>query len=253
MKIAQHYKYLKEQIPTFTNEEYLQSHIMQLKNMFHNEIAAIKNINLEFIAFTKHFAEALNFNENYLDKRLEQINTQTPQGILQNNKQEMKLINSRKSQIILFFANVNGSNHCFLTRKFPLINPSTQDVVGILMIAKKIDILEFRRMLSTTFLKREAVYNIPTTTEQLTEKQSSIVACLLLGFHKRKEIAHILDKYMSHSMNEQQIKYSLQLLYDRYKCSSTSELINAICSDPGIEYEIPAKLIPDGVIAIESL
>lgn len=247
---AKKYTKLIKQIPKLSDEEYLAFQVSQLTNMFSREKAAIKNIDLEYIAFTNHFADEFDFDETCLGQTTQQIAEQTPEAAKQIHQQEMEIITTQLHKSVLFFRKADSYNICFMMRKFPLINPSTQNIVGILITAKRMNIMKFRNLLSKHIFRR----NIEPPMEvekQLNEKQLLIVTCLLLGFHKRKEIANLLNRSFMKGVNEIQIKNSLQTLYDRYKCNSTMELIELISNSDNFEYEISASLASEGVMPIQ--
>ena len=110
-----------------------------------------------------------------------------------------------------------------------MVNPVTHDGVGLLIIMIKIDIFNVRKILSTRILNRTQNSSI-IVNKQFCEKESPITACLLLGFHKRKDIAQILEKSTQNDVSDIHARNSLQKRYERFNCNSTIELIELICS-----------------------
>lgn len=72
-----------------------------------------------------------------------------------------------------------------------------------------------------------------------------------MGFHKRKEIAAIIEKSTTRELTDLQIRNSLQTLYERYKCNSTIELTELICASQANIYRLHEKLFQNEVILLE--
>jgi|GEM_PF-2561655 len=250
MLINKHYLEIINKIPAHNDKDYLQLQLDELSQLFFREASAIKNTDLEFIAFSNTFAEEFNFNHTYLGKKFEDIPDQDPLLVESTTKQEQAILASKKPQNHLLYTKIRNKNHCYMVRKFPLINPATNNCVGLLVFPTKIDILNIRRMASIHILNRTPNSSI-VINKKFSEKESLIITSLLLGFHKRKDIAAILEKWTKNEFSELQIRNSLQTLYERYKCNSTSELIELICTSQDAPYQLPGKLIPDQIIPLD--
>ena len=97
MFIADMYTNDVNTIPQLTNQQYLAWQIWQLNHVFKKELAAIKDVNCEFIAFTDDFAEKFSFNDNLLGKIAS--NHENECDIL---KQEQEIISKAKTQNALY-------------------------------------------------------------------------------------------------------------------------------------------------------
>ena len=119
--------------------------------------------------------------------------------------QEQRIIDDLVVQESTYILNKNDKKLYFAVRKRPLVNPSTQNVVGILVVALKVAPFYFRgehikQAIKLSFSKNTA------GKISLSEQQQQIVYCLLLGFHSRKEIAEILSHVTDEIFSETRIK-----------------------------------------------
>lgn len=219
-------KYKFNQSIVQTDSEYLVEQIQHIRDIFSNETIALKNTNLEYLAFSRMFADTFGFDERILDS----ANDLDP-----SNKSQREVIGLERQVILNKVANdstyqfkLDKQTNIYLMRRRPLINPSTNNCVGILIIARRIDPAVNRRVILKYFMgKSEVGMSEPLTTE-VTEYQQQIINCMLLGFYQRKEIALMLKNMTNVESSEWQIKRQIQDLYQKFRCNSPSELINLI-------------------------
>ncbi len=244
------YNQILNNIKPYTNQEYLELQVWFFKNAFYTEAAAIKDTSLRFVAFSNAFGEAFNLNYSCLGKRLKDvinINQSVCEKIEENEK---KIIEKQKSQDSIFHVNVDKQHFSYLVRKRPLINPATSKTVGLIDFSIKFDVIKVRRLL-TKNSKYKAYSNVTMNQEYFSEQQQQIITCLLLGFHKRKEIADILEKITNNEVSENQVKYLLNTLYDKYKCDSTGDLIDLISINENLAHNVTGVVLPDNMYTIE--
>ncbi len=224
---SEKYNNLLKNIESYTNDEYLQLQVLLLSNIYYREIVAIKNIRLEYIAFSNAFSTTFGLTPDFLGKA-DKIPYISPKINLEIEKQELKLIKDRKPYETVLHLDSQLKNIPYLIKARPLINPSTQEVVGIIVFSVKIDLTRLRRMLLKA-QKHKLIKEIPIVSPTLlTKNQQLVISCLLLGFHQRKTIATMLSKITKNEVNEILVKNTLQALYTKYSCNSTSELINLV-------------------------
>lgn len=155
MFITNKYSQLIKSIDSYTDEEYLQ--LDELNQLFFREASAIKNTQLEYIAFSNTFATEFNFNSNQLGKKQENLPNQNQKLIQDTTRQESAIIISKKPQNTLLNTKINNQNNCYFVRKFPLVNPATNNCVGLLIFPTKIDILNFRKLISNRIFNRHKI------------------------------------------------------------------------------------------------
>lgn len=227
---------------TMTNDEYLCFQITQLQRLFVGELLAIKDISLRYIAFSEEFAAEFGLNDSHLgtygDDNVDQA---TIDMIL---AQEQQIIHEYGYQDSSYFYRKNNSLKICGIRKRQLINPFTGDLVGLAIVASKFDPGFIRKVFIRKLFPRVVKFK-PETNVSLTDHQQHVAFCLLAGFHSRREIAQILHGSINQEAYENKIKHSLQMLYNKFECNSTSQLLNLIANNV-IEVSLPIDLLPNG-------
>lgn len=224
MLIFNKYKPLPQ--TTQSNEEYLASQIWQLKHVFFNEMSAIKNSALEYLAFSKPFAEAFKLDNSILDKTKPVLNLIDRE--IEQQEQQVIIDQIRNDSI---YQSEKPNIDMYLMRKRPLTNPSTGDCVGILILAAKLDIAKERRVILRHFLGKQVHAGSTLPNAEFTQQQQQIITCILLGFQQRKDIAKILENMTNDNYDEIRIKNQLHTLYQKYNCTSLNELVDVVVAN----------------------
>ncbi len=231
------------------DNDFLAMQVWMMHNVLVNEPIAIKNNNLEYVALSDKFIET--FNKNKLDRSelsynkldLGELNS------IETHNQEQRVIDNLVIQHSMYILKIDKNLSYFLMRKRPLINPTTNVVVGILIIARKIELWRLhkeyiKQLVKPVFSKREI------SKVSLSDQQRQIVFCMILGFHSRKEISEILSTITNENYNETRIKNSIKRIYDKFECNSTVELLNLICNT-SIKIDLPIENVPEGNYVVE--
>lgn len=217
-------KYKSNNYKIQSNEDFLISQVWNLKHIFFNEISAIKNIGLEYLAFSEPFAEAFKFNQTMLGKVSAQ-NSKIDKEIIQQ-EQEILLNMVQHDSVYQFKCEQNIDT--YIMRKRPLINPASNECVGLLILAAKADITFRRRLMLKHFIGGGVSYSSILPQAELTKQQQEIITCLLLGFQQRKEIAAILESVNGTEYSERKVKQRLEELYQQFNCTSLHELMDLV-------------------------
>lgn len=225
-----------------TNEEFLRFQISQFQQLFHGELVAIKNIDLKYIAFSNSFAAEFNLNESHLGTYGGDDIDETAKSMIFN--QEQQIINSLGYQDSSYFYKKDNSFKMCGMRKRQLTNPFTGDPVGLAIVASKFDPGFMRKVFMRKLFPRPVKLE-PSFNVNLTNHQQQIAFCLLIGFHSRKEIAQILHAEVNPDISENKIKHSLRMLYHKFECNSTSQVLNLIAHNI-IDPSLPMDLLPNG-------
>lgn len=214
----------KRNLTAASDEEFLITQIWNLKHIFFNELAAIKNTQLEYLAFSENFAESFKFNHMMLGKKLPTENKADQEIVLT----ELEIINSKLPNDSIYQFKHQAGVQTYIMRKRPLINLQTGNCVGILILGGKLDPTTRRRMIRKYFMGKNIEQSIILPTKDLTQQEQDIIACLLLGFQHRKEIALILNEANTENYSERQIKHRLEDLYKKFNCTSLNELMDIV-------------------------
>lgn len=244
MFIANNYQKDIDNLPNLTDHEYMTLQIWLLKNVFNNQIASIKNNNHEFVAFTDKFATEFGANDDLLCKAASLLPGMNDNDYIEIHNQEEMIIKSREFQNSMYLLKKDNKVINYIMRKHPLVNPATNNCVGILINTRRFIPDLFRRVMLSKFIPLPKS-NLETCPPELSEQQKQVAFCLLLGFHSRKEIATVLSTMNKSEYNETQIKNTLQALYNKFECHTPGQLLDLISAGK-ISIELPASIILTG-------
>lgn len=237
-----HNNYLNVKHNQFSDEEYMVNQLWFLKHIFYDEIAAILDNNRQYLGLTNRFGDLFDCSSEILGHTFSIYRDSSLSSSVE--KAEQEIINKKLPNDSVCQIKQNGQVKLYLIRKRPIINSATGNCLGIFTSAALLNLATHSniiyRIMSGRQNKNEVILN-----EQLSDEQHQIVACLLMGFHQRKEIASILHNITNKEYSERQIKYYLTKLYQQYNCSTISELIELIINSTERDLKLPAFSIPE--------
>ena len=239
-----------EQIDLFSpmdDKEFMQFVIHNCSQIFNREMFAVKNSNLEYIAISEEYATEFDLDNTHLGKKV--VNTINDEKELLILQQEQEILEKYSNQDSIFFYQKNGiTNYCGI-RKRQLVNPSTNNIVGLLIVAGKFRPGLLRKYYLKLFVPPRKTPEI-NKDQKLTNNEQQIIFALLLGFHSRKEIASMLSNITNEEINEIKVKNRLNAVYQKFNCSNISQLLTLISNDQ-ISLEFPSDIFASGNYPIE--
>lgn len=227
-----------------SDEEYLLNQLWLLKHIFYNEIAAVVNTRLEYLGISNQFSEIFNCGSEILGRKFSIYNNSDL--ALKIEESECKIIQEKVFHESVYQIKQGNEIRLYYIRKRPIINPGTNNCVGIFISAALLNLAQHSNIIHRVMSGRQDKVDV-VFKEELSEEQHQIIACLLMGFHQRKEIAYILQNLTSKEYSDRQIKYFLTKLYQKYNCSSITELIELIINSSENDLRLPALNIPEMV------
>lgn len=240
-------KYQTKIQKVYTNDEYLALQIWKIENIFQDTPGAIKDINFNYIAMTEAYAKEFEITiKQDCDKYLS-TNTNHKLFTTEIKEHESKIINNLEVQdsVFIYKPSTFQKPLSYIMRKRPIINPSTNDVLGIFIAAKQHQVGSFRAQFLRHMFSLNKSNNIQITKNQLSDEQQRIILCLLYGYQSRKEIADIISENSSQQVNTIKIKNLLSSLYDKFECSTLSQLLQEIAKQP-LEFNFIMDLVEEG-------
>lgn len=250
MFIATEYQNDVNSVPELTDHQFMARQIWQLRHIYTNELTSIKNTRHEFVAFTQKFAEEFGATTEMLGKTAETLTGMSQKDYTEIHAQEEIIYKTLAFQDSIYLLKRGKDIINYVLRKHPLINPSTNNCVGILINTSRVMPGIFRKLMLNKFLPNRMTPTIQSN--ELSEHQRQIAFCLLLGFHSRKEIAALLSNMTNTEYSETRIKNSLQALYNKFDCNTPGQLLNLI-SQGQINVELPAEILDTGSFPINPL
>lgn len=229
---------------SYSDEEYLAFQIWLLGNIFQDTLMSVKDAKLDFVAASDSYVREFEIVHNGMNTdtiSLYNAKLATPEIC----EQEYNILENQifQDSVFLYKSSNSTSLSTYVMRKRAIINPDNNQAVGILIVAKKFVMGEFRVPFLKQFLGMSKKMKLPHA--DLNSQQQQIMLCLLFGYHSRKEIAAILSQASTAAINETRVKNLLSNLYDKFECSTPRQLIQQI-NQYGIELEIPMNLAKEG-------
>lgn len=241
---------LKNDLPKLSDDQFIAWQIWQLDFIFEHEIVAIKNLGGEFLAFSQLFAQEFGATPDLLGKTGKFMSSDFDIKIYEDvDIQEKRVINGLKPQRSLCVFRNNDVIMLYDMYKRPLINPSTNNVLGVHVVISKYIPNAIRQVIDTKFFNfQQNCANLVNCS--LSHLQNQIIFCLILGYTTRKEITNLLVKLTGLECNESRVKNALQALYEKFECNSPGRLIDLVISGC-IKISIPAEIFPAGVFPFD--
>lgn len=123
----------------------------------------------------------------------------------QSLEEEQKVISSRKKQLSFNIHFYDGKVQPYISNKFPIINPDTDEVIGVLCSFHKIPFSSIHHQLLRAF----KIYKIATKSPdieafKLTKREKEAIFLFLSGLNSL-EIAHILSEIEQKSVTKSTI------------------------------------------------
>jgi hypothetical protein len=230
MFIIKEYANKINEMPILSNEEALCQYVGYLNNVCQNEMALIKNVRCEFIAFTDSMAEEFNLGAEILGATFNAARDVSATIRENIRQQELKLLSDRNPQTSFYFYQKNSEIRNYLVRKRILLNHATNQAVGIFVSTERVLPNLHRKFLQREFLGMSNQLNV-NTMPSLTSVQKQILFCLLIGISNRKEIAQTLTTITGSLISDVKVKNELQALYHEFHCSHSSKLTQLVLSE----------------------
>ncbi len=212
-----------------SDEEFLALYILQLKHLFRYEISAIKNLDLEYIAMSDAYIREFELANSLVVQ--DDLITVTNSILLSPEifEQERAIIENQELQDSFFIFKKSNSKSLsnYVVRKRSIINPSTNNPLGIAIVMARC---------AAGFMRKEYIKQIfglsrnrfKFDSYKLTDAEQQIAFCLYLGYHSRKEIAGILSSISDSTFNETRIKNIFKALYEKFECNTPGQIIQLL-------------------------
>lgn len=196
----------------------------------HMEIAFIKNTTSHYVAVSSQFAALRGLEPHELIGKLDfEIPDKISEFAQIFYQQDREVEASRKKRRFLdvhYYADGLG---IYVFRKAPIINPSTNNALGIYCVASKFkgkSSMSVVQLLAKEPVNRQC--NLDICMGALTRREQEVLFCVANGLTDRKLIARFLSAIHGKEIGaDATIKNILKSLYNKIPCGSTiSSLAN---------------------------
>lgn len=244
MIIATEYATKFNALENLNDSDFLLRFIWYIKHLFSKDLVLIKNAECQFIAFSDAMMQEFNFSEHTLGKTILELPNFDETLRNQIYKQEQQILMSRENQYSFYFHQKGDETHNYLIYKRGLINPATNNIVGLFVRNMPWTIGVYRKFIMENFAGNSARIS-ETNSNKLSFLQQQVLFCLLLGITHRKEISSMLSSITHKPITENQVKNTLQSLYNQFDCNYPSALVELILQGK-ISFVLPENTIPSG-------
>lgn len=249
---------LKSQQNKFVEDlQYLHEYIQSFYKIYSQEIACVKNCDLQYIAATQNFAKLIGVN---LPEIILIKDKDLPYAISKNSQLSFKYDEHiLKSKIQISFLDISeystGLGIYIFNRK-PIINPFTKNVLGVLYVGEKYKLVNLSNSLLYMYGNNKKDINIINHNSIMREsklilglKQSEVLFCLLLGLREDKAIANFINNIKGSNYSSYTINNAIKELFRKFDTNSRDSLIQIAFSE-NYDSIIPQTLIKCGTYPI---
>lgn len=229
------------------DKQYLAEYLSGFYKFYTTEIACVKNTNSQYIAATLNYAKLVGIN-------IQDIIFATDYEIPCFNK-SAKIITKHDKTIIrqntqAIFLDIHEYHIGFGVYMFhtkPILNPHTNNVVGILYNVAKYNTVNLLQTFSCMHNSYTALNNIPLDNPNITLgiKQKEVLACIKLGLKEDKIIAEFINKIKNTHHTPIAVNNTIQQLYKKFNVSNRDRLYQQLLSE-NYQFTIPRTLIKCG-------
>ena len=235
-----------------TDEQYLEEYLKSFYLQFNGELAAIKDLNSNYIAVTNEYAKILGFKNNVELINLSDNHARTKTALYSESfyKQDRLAEAQRKEITCLDNHEYAHGFDVLLFNKKPIINPDTSNVLGTrlrghrpLMLSPIKIALDMQNVPSEENQHNLILGNFSTNEIELTDLQH-VVLYLTIHNYSQGDIERV-SAHLDLKISEETAKNTLKKLRHKFKASSKEQLISA-ARKVGLHIAIPAKLFKEG-------
>ena len=236
-----------------TDKEYLDQCITDMYLFRPHEICAVKDMNSIYVGITlacaqihgfKNINQAIDTTDNDIRCKVSEL-----ADILRS--QDRQVEQTRSVKYILDIHEYHTGFAALKTTKHPIINPSTNHVLGAFCHASKFKLdIGLKTILELHGHKFDKCHSMDILSNfgkfELTEIERSVLFCVCLGISHRKDVANFLSAVYKKTVNaETTIHDAFRRLYRKLNCNTPMQLPEfAVYND--LHLQIPQAFLPTG-------
>ena len=237
-----------------TDAQYLDQYINDIHQFRSHEILGMKDANSMHLMMTPVSAKIHGFKN--IDEVIETTDYQSHckaiakvADTLCNQDRQVK--ETRSIKTILDIHEFATGLFTFKTTKSPVINPLTNNILGILWHSSNLEIdVPLKTILDIHGVRFGRYSSIDIANNpgkfELTDIERHVLFCVCLGISHRKDVANFLTVVYKHIINaETTIHDAFRRLYRKLNCNTPMQLLEfAVYND--LHLQIPQVFLPNG-------
>lgn len=242
----------QDNLHPYTDEEYMTQTVRAMYRSYsNNSLCAIKDTNSIYLAASKSFVKTVGMTqENIIGKTELDFSSQVKNHYKEFYAQDRLVETQRQKLKFLDIHRYENGIAAYITRKLPIINPATNNVLGTYLVFSALkpnitnkaikDIHKFNDLSKVKSLNGLADINF-------SPREAEIIFCISMGITERKKIALFLSALHGKSIkHDATIKSTLKSIYNKIPNINTiSDLSNCI-EQHNLNCQIPQSMLKIG-------
>lgn len=237
----------RKQLP---DKEFLEEFVLAFYEIFFNEMASIKNNKSQYIATTTSFA-------NLIGVAVQDIILKTDAEIPSKFSKYADLFYEYDRAVEqlkkpISFLDINeyfNSIGAYVFHKKPVINPHTNNVLGVLYYVEQYKVTNLLNMLRKMHNPKSKIDHVGRPVK-LGTKQSEVLFCILLGIKGDKVIAHFINEIKGSCYTQQTVSNAVKELYKKFDTNDRYSLLQQAIAQ-NFHLQIPISLVKYGRYVLE--
>jgi hypothetical protein len=235
--------------------EYFERTIIDMYRFNSNKICIIKDPNSVYAAVSPVFANMIGCSiETALNKKDEEIPYRNVAELAETfYKQDREVIKSKTSKHMLDVINYNTGLAILKVVKKPIINPATDNVLGVFYSATEFKVNTVLSTILSLYGSRfgqdhSGIDISPSevlNNSNLSELEFDILYCICLGINTTGSITQLLSCIYNSVIDDTQIDKVFKSLYEKLSCSNHLQLLEIAIANK-LHLKLPRKLLPFG-------
>lgn len=235
-----------------TDEEFLKVFIDSFDVHYNELMVGLKDLNNNFLIVSKKYASHMGMHRAELTKVCQRVKSDNhligldARDIALHEKYE-EVIRTKKSLKYVDIHNKDGDTYAFVFLKAPVINPDTENVVGVIHKLEKF----FVPYIQHLFVPSSDIGSVNLT--KISDREQTVLFFMSLGIINYKQIADIMTKLRGgDEISHDNIKYSAKKLLKLTDTAFYSDMLNKLAAN-GYIFDIPKTFLKKGTFFIGQL
>ncbi|MDD3266003.1 MAG: hypothetical protein PHC75_02335 [Burkholderiales bacterium] len=221
---------------------------------YSTQMVGLKDLNNSFLIVSEPYAQHMGMHRSELTKVCQRAKASNisldldARDIVIHQKYE-HVIKNKQSVKYIDIHNRDGNTHAFVFTKSPLINPSTDNVVGVIHKLDKFSVPYIQHIFTQTNTNNSMDLN----TTEFSDRERIILFFMSLGITNYKQIADIMTALRDgEEITHDNIKYSVKKLLKITDTCFYNDMLNSLASS-GYIFDVPESFLTKGKFFIGQL
>lgn len=251
---------LEENSNPCSDDEYLERSVKSMYYGYNSDsICGIKDTESVYLAVSHTYSKLVGLDQkNIIGKPETDIPCNTGSAYV-FCQQDREVESSRTKHRYLNVYDYKTGTEAHIVNKLPIINPSTNNVLGTQYVAEKLELSSPIAIINKLYQHNRSfsgislnVSAIPIASLKLTPREREVLFCISIGLTDRKTIANFLS--MIHNKNighDTTVKDVLHSLYQKIPHINSIQTLMEYAISNGYNQSIPESILLEGSFSID--